>query len=240
MLGSNISFISAVSVLVCLGSLGWCILLLRRVRLGKIRYFVAFTGALCIYHASRLLAGAGVVKESMVPNLGQASEVVMTTMYLAAVAILEFYMVERTRLQYKLRLVEAAESPPPQPFHMEDPQHAQAMYRAMSDACPLPVYAITPSGKVCYWNAAAERVLGFARSEVIGKPLGLEIHKVGSDAVRVQRKDGQPVEATVWSAQYRTPGHEIYGTLTILATRSTSGSGLRPVLTSAMEPKSAA
>ncbi len=226
---TNISLVTAIQVTICLITLGWCLALLRRARLGPLRYLVAITTVLCFYHGARLMNEFGFIGQ--VASFDQAGSLVMTTMYLAAIAILEFYLAERKRLQYKLRLTEAAELPPPQPFHVAQPQHAQVLYQAMADACPLAVFATNPSGLLCYWNSAAERLLGWECAEVLGRPVPSVIDRTPSEWSLVTKKDGSMLEAHIYMSPFQTPGHEIFGTLTIIATRppkSTTQTSLRP------------
>lgn len=235
---SNITLVTAIQVTICLVTLAWCLTLLKRARLGPVRYLVAITTILCIYHGARLMNEFGLFA-GPVSSLEGAGSLLMTTMYLAAIAILEFYIAERKRLQYKLRLTEAAELPPPQPFHVAQPQHAQVLYQAMADACPLAVFATNPSGLVCYWNAAAERLLGWECPEVLGRAVPAVITRSSSEWSVVSKKDGGTIEAHVYTSPFQTPGHEIFGTLTVIATRaakSATQTSLRPVQT----PQSAA
>lgn len=227
---TNITLVTAIQVVICLITFGWCLTLLRRARLGPVRYLVAITTVLCVYHVARLLNEFGFLGQ--VASFEQAGSLAMTTMYLAAIAILEFYIAERKRLQYKLRLTEAAELPPPQPFHVAQPQHAQVLYQAMADACPLAVFATNPSGLICYWNSAAERLLGWECTEVLGRAVPSVISRTSSDWNLVTKKDGGTVEAHVYTSPFQTPGHEIFGTLTVIATKppkSTTQNSLRPV-----------
>lgn len=231
MLLANITLVTGIQVTICLVTLGWCLTLLRRARLGPVRYLVAITTVLCFYHGARLLNEFGFLGE--VSSFDQAGSLVMTTMYLAAIAILEFYIAERKRLQYKLRLTEAAELPPPQPFHVAQPQHAQVLYQAMADACPLAVYATNPSGLLCYWNSAAERLLGWECAEVLGRPVPVTINRTASEWSLINKKDGGNLEVYIYTSPFQTPGHEIFGTLTVIATkpvRSTTQTSLRSVL----------
>lgn len=228
---TKITLVTAIQVAICLFTLGWCVALLRRARLGPVRVLVAITIILSVYHGARLMSEFGLFSEP-VSSFEGAGSLVITTMYLAAIAILEFYIAERKRLQFKLRLTEAAELPPPQPFHVDQPQHAQVLYQAMADACPLAVYATNPSGLVCYWNAAAERLLGWECLEVLGRSVPLVIQRTETEWGTVSRKDGTTVEACVYTSPFQTPGHEIFGTLSVIVTKpmkSTTQTSLRAV-----------
>jgi PAS domain S-box-containing protein len=214
----DISTLTAVQVFVCIFTLAWCITLFKRTGLGGLRYMVGITAVLCVYHTVKLMIIFGLLAGE-VGSFEPAEGLMVTTMFLPAIAILEFYIAERKRLQYKLRLTEAAELPPPQPFHVAQPQHAQVLYQAMADACPLAVYATNPSGSVCYWNAAAERLLGWECIEVLGRPIPVHLTRTANDSWLVSKKDGTSLEAQVYTTPFQTPGHEIFGTLTVVAAR---------------------
>ncbi|PDW01473.1 PAS domain S-box protein [Candidatus Viridilinea mediisalina] len=48
---------------------------------------------------------------------------------------------------------------------------SHAYLQAIVQAAPQPIYALSPSGLILTWNAAAERVFGWSAEEVLGKPL---------------------------------------------------------------------
>ena len=67
----------------------------------------------------------------------------------------------------------------------EDIQYANERIRALINASPVPIYSIDLAGNVKdLWNPAAERLLGWSRDEVIGKPLP---HVASSDRAEFRR-----------------------------------------------------
>jgi len=52
---------------------------------------------------------------------------------------------------------------------------SEEKFRAVSDTANDAIISADQSGKIRYWNAAAERIFGYSESEVLGKPLTLLI-----------------------------------------------------------------
>ena len=200
----------AASVVLCLFTLAWCVALVRKTRRGPVRYLVGLTGLLSVYHGSRVLG------QHVDATLdAEATGLLMTAIYLAAVAILEFYIVEAWALRCRLRLAEA-ESSVPKPFRVADPHSADVLYRAMADACPLAAFAVDLSGKTCFWNASAEAMFGWTRREVLGEVSPIVLRKDG-DANWTVRKDGQRIDVSYWLAPFHTSASEMQGTLTMVS-----------------------
>ncbi|MBM3735035.1 MAG: PAS domain-containing protein [Acidobacteria bacterium] len=213
-----IGILTGISVLLSLATLFWCLHLVRTLKMGPpARYMIGLTGLLSIYHASRVLGEAGYIGKGN-PALAEASTLLLTALYLAALSILEYYFVEVRRLRYQLRLTQASESLAPQATQVNDPRRAQVLYQAMSDSCPLAVYAEDPAGNICYWNTAAERMLGFTRSQVLGRPLPFRLNRTQTGG-QVEFRDGRVLDVQSWYAPFQTSGNEIYGNLTILDSR---------------------
>ena len=102
------------------------------------------------------------------------------------------------------------------------------MLEAIIKASPLAIIALDEENNVLMWNDSAERIFGWRKEEVEGKPLptippGSEDHvrehhrspeadHEGVDAVRM-RKDGTPVRVRIWGA----PMSDGIGYLAVLA-----------------------
>mgnify|MGYP000917701866 CR=1 FL=1 len=106
-------------------------------------------------------------------------------------------------------------------------------FRAMIEASPLAVIAVDADAKVRLWNAAAARMFGWSEREVLGRtpPYVPEdrqaefrvLHQRGmrgentSGLVRHrQRKDGSPIDVTLWTAPLRDAAGQIVGVMAFL------------------------
>jgi PAS domain S-box-containing protein len=103
---------------------------------------------------------------------------------------------------------------------------------AVVEAAPLAIWVANADGTVRMWNPAAERIFGWRRDEVIGRPPPVaaldESHEsrallerpLGGEAlvaVELQRhrKDGMPVELSVSTAPLRDAGGRIVGVVAL-------------------------
>jgi PAS domain S-box-containing protein len=95
--------------------------------------------------------------------------------------------------------------------------------QALIRACPLAIMVLdSEDGTVRLWNPAAERIFGWTEAEVLGRPLPVtlgqtqqelrgNLRRVVSGGVtqgyetRRQRKDGAPVEISLWTAAVPDP-----------------------------------
>lgn len=95
------------------------------------------------------------------------------------------------------------------------------MSHAVLESSPLPMYALDPTGAICYWNSAAERLFGWSRAEVLGKripELGAILAPETTESTCVLKtKDGTQLQAGVWTAPMRMTGDALRGTLTIVS-----------------------
>jgi len=96
--------------------------------------------------------------------------------------------------------------------------------QAIVTASPLPIVTIDRAGNVTMWNPAAERMFGWTRDEVIGRPLPIipdeqraefpsrvahefEVENRGVEAIR-RKKDGSPITVGLWTAPLRNSAGE--------------------------------
>ncbi len=114
----------------------------------------------------------------------------------------------------------------------EELSDTAALLGGIFEAAPLPMFTTDREGRITSWNPAAERVLGWAASEVIGKvsPLGgpetqpeydeIRARALGGEAVetliRRRRRDGQGIALRLWSAPVFDGRGKITGLLAIM------------------------
>ncbi|MBS3780963.1 MAG: PAS domain-containing protein, partial [Desulfovermiculus sp.] len=105
--------------------------------------------------------------------------------------------------------------------------------RAIIQSSPLPIFSLDLEGNVLTWNAAAEQVMGWERSAVVGNPLpivpedkqgefrdlmqhvALEGGFTGKEIVR-QRKDGQRVHVSLSTSPIYDVQGQVYGIMAAL------------------------
>ena len=180
----------AIALLVCLGTILWCIYLTRRQRSGLDKTLTGLLGLIAIYEALRVLKDSGVVFHSL-RALDDWTDVVIAASCLIAVFFLKWSSLDRTSTKACLRLAEANERV------LELGTGASMLSQAahaVFDASPLATYAVNAEGDITYWNAAAEHLLGWKREEILGHkpPVG--------DGGAVKNRGGREIEAAVWTA----------------------------------------
>ncbi len=106
--------------------------------------------------------------------------------------------------------------------------------QALVEASPLAILALDPEGKVRMWNKAAERMTGWTEGEAIGLPLPIvprektgEFHAIlgrarGGESlsgveVRRQKKDGSPIDISIWTSPLRDRRGEVTAIMAVLA-----------------------
>jgi hypothetical protein len=102
----------ALSFLVCMGTVLWCIILLRRgCHHVADRFLIGFIGLLTIYHSVEILRRGGVFS---IPNLGhfdEAVDLLVNSLYLIAALLLRMSTRDRFAAIFRLRLAEAEATP---------------------------------------------------------------------------------------------------------------------------------
>jgi len=191
---------------ICLMTILWCFLMARRQQGGIDKILTGLLGLIAIYEAIRVLKDAGVILFPGIQKLDGWVDFLIASMYFIAALILRVSSVERNATQVKLRLVEANEKTVDlgKGAGMVAPEPVNLL-----DGAPLAAYAVDVNGTVIYWNAAAERLLGWKRDEVLGQPLPA----TGKGPLR--NKHGQEVAATVWTSPIRSSSGASRGILTI-------------------------
>ncbi|MGE5699732.1 MAG: PAS domain S-box protein [Deltaproteobacteria bacterium] len=106
--------------------------------------------------------------------------------------------------------------------------------QAVVEASPLAILALDSEGKVRMWNKAAERMTGWAEDEAIGTVLPIvpreklgEFHAILARArggeylsgveVRRQKKDGSPIDISIWTSPLRDRRGEVNAVMAVLA-----------------------
>lgn len=213
-----------VSVIMTLVAVLWCVILMPRLKDGRDRFLVGLVSLISIHHGLRLLQQGGLMAAESGGMLDMAS-LFVTGLYALAVVMLEIYTKEYRRNRYRLRLAEGNEAPPLKPYRLQaiDMGSMREISQAVADSSPLPMFAVDPQGDVCYWNAAAEKLFGWQKAEVMGRPLpALGRTEPGDGETRhtLTCKDGRRIEAETWTAPMPVAGHQA-GTLTIVASQPT-------------------
>lgn len=197
---------------VCLVTIFWCIVLARRQHGGLDKTLTGLLGMIAIYEALRVLKDSGFILFPGVRKLDGWVDFVIASLYLIAALILRISSIDRASTKVRLRLMEANEKT------MElgksagtiAPENATVLF----EASPLATFAVDASGSVIYWNAAAERLLGWKRDELLGQKLPF------ASKGPLMNKSGHEIEAAVWTAPIRWATGSMRGTLMIAADSS--------------------
>jgi PAS domain S-box-containing protein len=124
---------------------------------------------------------------------------------------------------------------------LTDRKQAEEMLRqtnetlgAIIDASPLAITALDDEGRASMWNEAAERLFGWQAREVLGRPLPIlppagqpsagpapETERLGQRQAGVElrrlRRDGTPVDVSLWTAPLRDAHGQINGLMALYA-----------------------
>lgn len=104
----KVSPFSTASLFICLGTIWWCIVLLRRRSHHAVdRYLIGFIGLLAIYQGLHALKKVGLLKVPSLWALDDAIEVIVNSLYLLSVFVLRMSSDERYLTTFRLRLEEA-------------------------------------------------------------------------------------------------------------------------------------
>lgn len=192
---------------VCLATILWCIVLTRRQQSQLDKALTGLLGTITIYEALRVLKDSGLVFHS-VRHLDDWTDIFIASLCLLAVLLLRWSSIDRTSTKAQLRLAEANEKV--LELGSGSTMLSQAAH-AVFDSSPLATYAVNTNGMVTYWNAAAERLLGWKREEVLGlrPPFG--------DRGLLLDRLGNEVEAAIWTAPICSTHGTAHARLTILA-----------------------
>jgi PAS domain-containing protein len=199
----------ALALLVCLATILWCILLIRRQRNGLDKMLTGLLGLIAIYQALRILKDSGFDAFARFRTMEGWVDLVSACLYLIAALILKSSSVDRAATKVHLRLVEADEKP----VDLTSALMAAVpeLGHPLLDSSPLAIFATDSHGLVTYWNAAAESLTGWTRTELVGHELPFDPNGP------IQAKTGNFIEAAVWNSPIRSANGPPRGTVIIAA-----------------------
>ena len=186
----------ALALLMCLATILWCILLIRRQRGSVDKVLTGLLGLIAIYESLRILKDSGVAMLAHFHMLEGWVDFISACLYLLAALILKASSLDRAATKVHLRLMEAGEKPRDLGGIGSGPE----LRRPLAECSPLAMFAIDLQGDVTYCNPAAEILTGWARSELVGHHLPFDPRGP------IQGKNGRAIECAVWTAPIRT-GH---------------------------------
>jgi PAS domain-containing protein len=191
----------------CLATIFWCILLARRQQGRLDRMLTGLLGMVATYEALRVLKDCGVIRFPGFRQLNGWVDFIIAGTYLLAGLIIKYSGSERANTKVRLRLVEANEKTMDVGRSASAPETTHAVF----DASPLATVAVDTKGVVIYWNAAAERLMGWKREQMLGQRLPFE------EKGPLRNNRGHDVEAAIWTAPIHSPNGSPRGTLIVAA-----------------------
>ena len=199
----------ALALLICLATILWCILLIRRQRNSVDKVLTGLLGLIAIYESLRILKDSGFAVFAHFQMLEGWVDFISACLYMVAALILKTSSVDRAATRVHLRLVEAGEKPLDLSnatlSAVSEPGHP------LVDALPLAVLAINAQGIVTHCNPAAEMLTGWTRGELVGHHLPFDPRGP------IEGKNGRPIECAVWTAPIRAPNGAPRGKVLIAA-----------------------
>jgi hypothetical protein len=142
----DVSPFLALSFCVCLGTVAWCLILLRRgCHHVADRYLIGFIGLLAVYQSLQILRRGGVLAMPHLRHFDEAVDLLVNSLYLLAALILRISNHDRFETIFRLRLAEALPAAYVQdPIHGPDPKILEQLRSAApvlsGDALKLYVY----------------------------------------------------------------------------------------------------
>lgn len=145
----DVSPFLALSFCVCLGTVGWCIILLRRgCHHVADRYLIGFIGLLAVYQSLQILRRGGVIAMPHLRHFDEAVDLLVNSLYLLAALILRISNHDRFETIFRLRLAEALPVPSvPDTIQKADPRILEQIRAA---ACVLSGDALKLYVYVCF------------------------------------------------------------------------------------------
>lgn len=123
---------------VCLVTIAWCLVVLRRGLHYKVdRWLMAFIGLLAVYHGLQILRTAGLLQLAHSQRLDDAVELVVPALYLGAGILLKTSSRHRVGIMFQLRLAEAAPAgfqTPPSSIPADEPFGPRAQVEMLRSA----------------------------------------------------------------------------------------------------------
>ena len=211
---------SARGVLTALGVLWWGLLLLRRIRDRNMRIVLGLVGLVATYQGFHL---------AFEPRgwtwFANALGVICSV---GAMVIMERVVRRHRSAEMALRLSEAREMPSHSTKQLQVATIANRVRRdvprTILESAPMAMFAVSLDGSVSFWNAAAERMLGWSSEEVVGNRMPNLIAHSGvfeEGPIRLLRKDGSEIPGPVQSVPVRDSEGAVSGILTIIGSAQT-------------------
>jgi PAS domain-containing protein len=204
----------ALAFLLCLATILWCILLTRRQQNGLDKLLTALLGFIAAYEALRVLRDSGFAPFTHFRTMEGWVDLASASLYLVAAFILKTSSIDRVATKVHLRLVEAEVGENEE--RALDRQNAVLtglgeLGHALQDSSPLAIFTTDAHGVVTYWNFAAEHLLGWTRSELLGRQLPFD------PAGPIQARNGCFLDAAVWISPIRSAHGQPAGNIVIAA-----------------------
>jgi hypothetical protein len=115
----------SISITACLLTIGWCLILLRRLKEKRIRLLVGFLGLMCACQGMRQLREAGIWTQPEVHALVNVIDLVVTVLCFISLIVLRLHHAEHRSTKVRLRLV-------------DEPKNASPSFLPVTAASPLP------------------------------------------------------------------------------------------------------
>ena len=97
-----------VSIVACLITIAWCLVLLRRLRDKRIRLLVGFLGLMCVCQAMRLLREAGIWVKPEVHMIVDVIDFAVTVLCFVSLFVLRLHHADHRTTKVMLRVSEAS------------------------------------------------------------------------------------------------------------------------------------
>lgn len=188
--------LAAVALLITLGTIFWCLRLLRLQRTRLDRFLMGLLGLIATYQGLRLLRDAGFWSPVTPDKLNSFADVTVSILYLISTLILHLSSADRMNTRMRLRVVEADQRLP----------NLLKLMPASVEPVPIALFGVGPCGEIRFWHSTAEHLLGWNADEVLGTHLPFGAHVLSGGAepllhprLSLRAKRGQDVELAVWT-----------------------------------------
>jgi len=172
----EISPFLAISFCVCLGTVVWCIIMIRRgCHYIADRFLIGFIGLLTIYQSIQILRRGGMIVLPHMRQVDEALDMLVNSTYLIAALLLRMSSKNRFAAMSRLRLVEA-ETAVPHPIdtsaqvHSSDPRTLEKIRQA------VPLLSANALKLYLYFCFHADRLTGALEmpEEELAEAVGIE------------------------------------------------------------------
>lgn len=189
---------SGLALAMTLGTLFWCLRLVRRQPTKTDRYLMGLLGLIAMYQGLHIVQNAGFWSLGQkMQNISGAVDMTVAALYLTSTLFLHMSSRERHNTRIQLRVVEANQ-PAPRPTKP---------LPVATERSALAVFGIDPTGEVNLWHNSAEDFFGWRRDEVLGsklpfkEPLTRTAENVAGtlpQMLRLRTKHHDELDAIVW------------------------------------------